>query len=218
MDANPSVPLTATINWGDGSPSTVIDLPVGSYAFSAPHDYTAFPASGFYTIGVTLVDPYGESAFAQTTVALGNPAPSFAAPGLVLSSTSIVEGGTVERKRNNQDPGRGRHQFGHAQLGRRLRADHDHTPGWPETLLDYPYVLEQSRRSSIPELYGRRFGDQPGWPGRVCVGDRHREQGCPPDHRGRPGLVGDDRERGRHDHARRPVQRPGRTELIHRVD
>ncbi len=105
MDANPSVPLTATINWGDGSPSTVIDLPVGSYAFSAPHDYTAFPASGFYTIGVTLVDPYGESAFAQTTVALGNPAPSFAAPGLVLSSTSIVEGGTVSASGTIKIPG-----------------------------------------------------------------------------------------------------------------
>ncbi len=95
MDANPSATLTASIDWGDGSPDTVIDLPVGSYAFAAPHQYTTDPASGSYTIGVTLTDPAGESAFAQTTLAISNPAPAFAAPGLILSSSSIVEGGTV---------------------------------------------------------------------------------------------------------------------------
>ena len=46
MDANPSATLTATINWGDGSAPTVVDLPAGSYAFAAPHDYTTDPASG----------------------------------------------------------------------------------------------------------------------------------------------------------------------------
>ena len=95
MDANPSVGLTASINWGDGSSATVIDLPVGSYAFSVPHDYTTNPTSGYYTIGVTLTDPAGESTFAQTTLAIDNPAPVFAPPGLVLSSSSIDEGGTV---------------------------------------------------------------------------------------------------------------------------
>ena len=40
MDANPFDALTASINWGDGSAPTVVDLPAGSYAFSAPHDYT----------------------------------------------------------------------------------------------------------------------------------------------------------------------------------
>ena len=46
MDANPSVALTASINWGDGSAPTVVNLPAGSYAFSAPHDYTTDPAPG----------------------------------------------------------------------------------------------------------------------------------------------------------------------------
>ena len=104
-DGNPSVPLQASINWGDGSPNTVVDLPVGSYAFSAPHEYTSNPASASFTIGVTLSDPYGESAFAQTTVAISNPAPFFAAPGLVLSSSSIVEGGTVSVSGTIQSPG-----------------------------------------------------------------------------------------------------------------
>ena len=95
VDANPSVPLQASINWGDGSAATVVDLPVGSYAFSAPHVYTTNPASGTYTIGVTLSDPYSESTFAQTTLDFSNPAPYFAPPGLELSTSSIVEGGTI---------------------------------------------------------------------------------------------------------------------------
>ena len=96
VDLNPSVPLTASINWGDGSSPTDVNLPVGSYAFAAPHDYTTNPASGSFTIGVTLADPYGMSAFAQTTLAISNPAPTFAAPGLVLSSSSIALGGIVD--------------------------------------------------------------------------------------------------------------------------
>ena len=42
----PLANLTATIDWGDGSAPTVLDLPAGSYAFAAPHDYTTDPASG----------------------------------------------------------------------------------------------------------------------------------------------------------------------------
>ena len=45
---------------------------------------------------MTLTDAFGKTAFAQTTLAINNPAPDFASPGLVLSSTSIVEGGAVE--------------------------------------------------------------------------------------------------------------------------
>ena len=81
-----------------------MNLPVGSYAFSVPHDYTAFPASGFFTIGVTLTDPYGESCFAQTTLAISNPAPSFAVPGLAVSSSSIIEGGTVSLSGTIKNP------------------------------------------------------------------------------------------------------------------
>ena len=96
MDATPSANLTATINWGDGSAPTDLDLPAGSYAFAAPHDYTTDPASGSYSIGVTLSDIFGKTAFAQTTIAINNPAVAFASPGLVLSSTSIVEGGEIK--------------------------------------------------------------------------------------------------------------------------
>ena len=86
--------LTGSINWGDGSPPTLVTLPPGSYAFSVPHDYTS-TADSRYAIGVTLSDSLGETAFAQTVVTISDPAPEFAAPGLVLSATSINENGTL---------------------------------------------------------------------------------------------------------------------------
>ena len=218
MDANPSATLTASIDWGDGSAPTVVDLPAGSYAFAAPHDYTTDPASGSYTIGVTLSDTYGETAFAQTTVAISNPAPAFASPGLVLSSSSIVEGGTVNGQRNDREPRRHRHQHGLAQLGRRLDADHDRPrPGQDTFSTTHTYLSNPAGVGSGSYTISR-FGDQSEWPGRLRVGERHRQQGCPAVHRGRPEPVGDDRHRGRHDHARRPVHRPGHAQLVHRDD
>src|SRR5262249_38395209 len=72
---------TASINWGDGSTPTVVNLPAGSYAFAVPHDYTDDSAAR-YSIGVTLADNYGATTFTQTFVAMSDPAPAFAAPGL----------------------------------------------------------------------------------------------------------------------------------------
>ncbi len=105
LDANTSATLKATIDWGDGSAASVVMLPPGSYAFSAPHDYTTDPAAGYYTIGVTLSDQGGETAVAETTVTVSSPAPTFASPGLVLSSSSIVEGGTVQLSGKITSPG-----------------------------------------------------------------------------------------------------------------
>jgi Ca2+-binding RTX toxin-like protein len=93
MDPGGSVPLSASIDWGDGSAPTILALPAGAYAFSAPHDYTDDSVSR-YSIGVTLSDGDGLSAFAQTSVAISDPAPEFASPGLILSSSSISENGT----------------------------------------------------------------------------------------------------------------------------
>ena len=103
-DLNPSVALSATINWGDGSGNTVLNLPVGSYAFSAPHVY-ATDLSSRYNVGVTLDDGAGRSAFAQTTVYISDPAPAFAPPGLLLSSSSIAQNGSVAVSGTIQSPG-----------------------------------------------------------------------------------------------------------------
>ncbi len=82
----------------------MLDLPAGSFAFSVPHDYTDNSVSR-YIVGVTLDDGDDESAFAQTVVLISDPAPVFAAPGLVLSSSSIVEGGTVNVSGTITSPG-----------------------------------------------------------------------------------------------------------------
>ena len=77
-EANPSAAVTVSINWGDGAAPTAWTLPVGAYAFSAPHAYElsdpSNPASR-YNIGVTISDAAGNSSFAQTSVAIANPAP-----------------------------------------------------------------------------------------------------------------------------------------------
>ena len=96
-DADPAANLTATIDWGDGSTPTVVDLPAGSYAFAAPHDYLTAPASGTYSIGVTLSDIFGKTAFAETTIAINTPAVAFRKRpvGLVLSSDQSRRRGAV---------------------------------------------------------------------------------------------------------------------------
>ena len=111
--------LTASIDWGDGSPPTLVTLPPGSYAFSVPHDYTSASVAR-YAIGVTLSDSLGETAFAQTVVAISDPAPAFAAPGLVLSSSSIDENGTVTVSGTIVSPGGIHTNTVDDRLGRRL--------------------------------------------------------------------------------------------------
>ncbi len=71
----------------------MLPLPAGSYAFSAPHDYMT-DASSKYNIGVALSDGDGLTAFAQTPLLISDPAPVFAAPGLELSASSLLENGT----------------------------------------------------------------------------------------------------------------------------
>ncbi len=116
-DADPLIPLTATIDWGDGSSLTYLTLTAGSYAFAAPHQYApAGSAPSYDTITVSLSDGL-DAAEAQTTVTITPPPsaapttppalpspPTFAAPGLTITSTSgteeggilnIDEGGTV---------------------------------------------------------------------------------------------------------------------------
>ncbi len=95
--------LSGSIDWGDGSAPTLVTLLPGSYAFSEPHEYTS-AAVARYVIGVTLSDTLGETAFAQTVLAMSNPAPEFAAPGLVLSQTSIDENGTINVSGTIENP------------------------------------------------------------------------------------------------------------------
>ncbi len=98
------LPISATIDWGDGSAPTVLSLPFGSYAFSAPHRYTDDSVAR-YSITATLADHYGGTSVSSVVVAVSDPAPSFAAPGLVLSSSSIHENDTVTLSGTIVSPG-----------------------------------------------------------------------------------------------------------------
>src|SRR5262249_5672462 len=72
--------------------------------FSAPHDYTD-DSSSRYSIGVTLSDGYGMSAFAQTSVMIADPAPQFAAPGLIVSQSTSNENHSETVSGNILSPG-----------------------------------------------------------------------------------------------------------------
>ena len=65
---------TASIDWGDGTPPSVVTLPAGAYAFSVPHRYSSV-AQTRYGVTVTLTDKDGGVATAGTTVNLNDPAP-----------------------------------------------------------------------------------------------------------------------------------------------
>ena len=169
-------------------------------------------------IGVTLSDTFGETAFAQTTVAINNPAPDFASPGLVLSSTSIVEGGTVNVSGTIVSPGGIDTNTvslnwgdGSAPTTIVLPAGQD-TFSTSHTYLNNPAGVGSENYTIIASVTNQYDA---GW---LCVGERDRQQSCPAVHRGRSELVGDDRQRGRHDHLERPVHRPGRAQLVHRDD
>ena len=58
------LPITASIDWGDGSPQTLVNLPFGSYAFAVPHRY-ADDSAARYAIGVTLADDFGGTSVAE---------------------------------------------------------------------------------------------------------------------------------------------------------
>ena len=177
-------------------PPTVFNLPAGSYAFSAPHDYTTDPASGSYTIGVTLSDACGKTAFAQTTVAISNPAPVFASPGLVLSSSSIVEKGTVSVSGTIVSPGGIDTNTVSLDWGDGSTPTTIVLPPGDDTFSTTHTYLNNPPGVASESYTIDRLGDQRGWQGRLRVDERHRQQRRPAVHRGRPDPVGADRQRG----------------------
>ena len=57
VDPNPVVSHTVTIQWGDPSPATTLDLPPGDLSFSSAHQYDSTPGdafSGAWPIDVTV--------------------------------------------------------------------------------------------------------------------------------------------------------------------
>lgn len=81
---------TVTVDWGDGSPATTMNLAAAVYSFTTPaHTYAA---AGDYTVTATVTDNAGASATATSTVSVRRPnqAPSIVSFGVTAGS----EGGT----------------------------------------------------------------------------------------------------------------------------
>ncbi len=59
-DYGPLDTFTVSVNWGDGSPATVLDIPAGQRRFSVDKAYGGgYVAANDYLIGITVTDNYG---------------------------------------------------------------------------------------------------------------------------------------------------------------
>jgi hypothetical protein len=100
---------TVTINWGEGSANTVLNLGRGVFSFSAPHQYldatsdSSPPNAGTITVAVTDVD--NNTLSASTAITVNNVPPVIPANGLTLSATTINEGDSVSLSGAFADPG-----------------------------------------------------------------------------------------------------------------
>jgi Ca2+-binding RTX toxin-like protein len=96
---------TITINWGDGTPNTVLTPTVGTRNFTVTHQYLNNPtgqANGAFTIRATVTDDDGGSNFATTTISVRNVAPQ----NLAISGLTVaVPGLAVNYSGSFRDPG-----------------------------------------------------------------------------------------------------------------
>jgi hypothetical protein len=88
-----------TINWGDGSAPTVLNLAAGVVTFNASHPY---PASGTDSVTVTVTGEGGVSDSTSATVTVNNVAPS--GTKLQLNHGTINEGDTATLAGSFTDP------------------------------------------------------------------------------------------------------------------
>ncbi|MCE5326785.1 MAG: hypothetical protein LLG01_10240, partial [Planctomycetaceae bacterium] len=75
-DAGTQDSHVVTINWGDGSDSTVIELAAGARTFDASHQYLNDSGAGAFTVTAAVVDNHGGTGSASTPVTVSNVAPS----------------------------------------------------------------------------------------------------------------------------------------------
>jgi len=81
-----------TINWGDGTGNTTINLAAGTFNFSANHTYAdnpaGIPTGGTFTINVTVSDNLVGSATGSTTITVNNVAPVLNVPANAVYGNS----------------------------------------------------------------------------------------------------------------------------------
>jgi hypothetical protein len=94
---------TVTIDWGDGSPNTVIPLAAGILAYSTSHTYADDNALDSYTISIGVSDDDSGSTSTTKGISVHNVAPELSAVG--VTSASIDENGTATLEGTITDPG-----------------------------------------------------------------------------------------------------------------
>src|SRR5205823_4657567 len=81
-----------TIDWGDGSTRSVVNLNAGVVTFSASHQYrNNRPGNAPYPVQLTLTDSHGGIAYVTSSVAINNAAPSFVPGGTLLNPAIVPE-------------------------------------------------------------------------------------------------------------------------------
>ena len=102
-DPNAGDTFTLTVNWGDGSPAQVFNLPAGTTSFGRTHQYLDDNPSGTgadnYTISLLLSDNAGGSDTDAVGLTVANVAPTLsgiaASPSTITVGSSITLSGTV---------------------------------------------------------------------------------------------------------------------------
>ncbi|MCI0455953.1 MAG: PKD domain-containing protein, partial [Gemmataceae bacterium] len=95
-----------TINWGDGAPPLVVELPSDGFTFQAQHLYNEGLAPGLILpITVTVSDSDTDSATAGAAVTVENVSPIFPPGALQLSGSTVPEGDAVTLAGSFVDPG-----------------------------------------------------------------------------------------------------------------
>jgi hypothetical protein len=91
LDPGPNDAHTVTIVWGDGSASTIIELPAGIKNFVATHTFADDNASDAYSIQVFVVDEIQSGESASVAIAVTNVSPT----AIISAPATINEGGTT---------------------------------------------------------------------------------------------------------------------------
>ncbi|MGL4512904.1 MAG: hypothetical protein ACRCT8_07410 [Lacipirellulaceae bacterium] len=91
-DRNPRDTFTLTIDWGDGSPAQVLNLPAGTTTFSATHHYADDNPTGTplddYTVGVAVADDDGGATSGTALATVRNVSPTLGS----VPTQRLVEG------------------------------------------------------------------------------------------------------------------------------